>query len=63
MLICYAKEILQIVYIIMYAHTMYICNVCLCVCMCVRACVYYQGSNSKYKLLEHFVCVMKTRTV
>ena len=24
--------------------------------MCVRPCVYYQGSNSKYKLLGHFVC-------
>ena len=49
MLICYAKEILQIVYIVIYAHTMYTCNVCLCVHAC-------QGSNSKYKLLGHFVC-------
>ena len=41
MLIYYAKEILQIVYIVMYAHTMYICNVCLsvCVCVCVHACI------------------------
>ena len=49
MLICYAKEILQIVYIVMYAHTMYSCNVCLCVHAC-------EGSNSKYKLQGHFVC-------